>query len=136
MATITIIKERIHSLDAAGFQILCDDYLSRIGYPNLVALGTMAGKRRTTKGTPDTYFCEKDGKYVFAEYTVQRKNLASKIKSDIEKCLDVKKTRIPVDTISEIVYCHTSSDLSPVDDAFLKKTVFRPRYSFDNNRDR
>ena len=121
MATITIIKERIHSLDAAGFQILCDDYLSRIGYPNLVALGTMAGAKRTTKGTPDTYFCEKDGKYVFAECTVQRKNLANKIKSDLEKCLDVKKTHIPVETISEIVYCHTSSDLSPDDDAFIKK---------------
>lgn len=120
MATITTIKERIISLDSAGFQILCDDYLSRIGYPNLVALGTMAGARRTTKGTPDTYFCEKNGKYVFAEYTVQRDALVKKIKSDIEKCLDEEKTHIPLDKISEIVYCHTSSNLRPDDDNALK----------------
>lgn len=38
MATITAIKERISQLDPAGFQNLCDDYLTRIGYPNRVSL--------------------------------------------------------------------------------------------------
>ena len=52
MATITVIKDRMRKLNPAGFQILCDDYLSRIGYPNLVSLGTMAGSEKTTKGTP------------------------------------------------------------------------------------
>lgn len=69
MATITAIKDKIGRLDQASFQILCDDYLSRVGYPNLVALGTMSGAQKTTPGTPDTYFCKKDDKYVFAEYT-------------------------------------------------------------------
>lgn len=120
MATITAIKDSINRLDPAGFQILCDDYLSRAGYPNLVSLGTMAGAQKTTKGTPDAYFPVGADKYVFAEYTVQKSDLAQKIKSDIDKCLDEQKTHIPVKSISEIVYCHTSSNLPPKDDRELR----------------
>lgn len=121
MATITDIKDSINRLDPAGFQILCDDYLSREGYPNLVCLGTMSGAQKTTLGTPDTYFPGESGKYIFAEYTIQKKGLVQKIKSDIDKCFDEEKTRIPVKNISEIVYCHTSSNLSPKDDSELKE---------------
>ena len=85
MATITVIKERIRQMSPAGFQILCDDYLSRIGYPDFVSLGTMAGSEKATKGTPDTYFIEKNGKYIFAEYTTTTENLVKKIQSDIYK---------------------------------------------------
>lgn len=122
MATITAIKDSINRLDPAGFQILCDDYLSREGYPNLVSLGTMAGAQKTTPGTPDTYFPIESDKYIFAEYTtIEEKNLVQKIKSDINKCFDEGKTKIPVKSISEIVYCHTSSNLSPEDDRELKE---------------
>ena len=121
MATITAIKDKINRLNQAEFQILCDDYLSRIGYPNLVAFGTMAGAEKTTPGTPDTYGCSDDGKYIFAEYTTQRDGLVRKIKSDLEKCLDESKTHVPVEQISEIVYCHTSSNISPGDDLELKR---------------
>lgn len=121
MATITAIKDSINRLDPAGFQILCDDYLSREGYPNLVSLGTMAGAQKTTLGTPDTYFPGESDKYVFAEYTIQKKDIVQKIKSDIDKCFDEEKTKIPVKNISEIVYCHTSSNLSPKDDRELKE---------------
>ena len=37
MAKISVIKDRIRQMSPAGFQILCDDYLSRIGYPDLVS---------------------------------------------------------------------------------------------------
>ena len=120
MATITAIKDKIRTIDSAGFQILCDDYLSRIGYPNLVSLGTMAGAQRTTRGTPDTYFCKRDDKYIFAEYTVQTDGLVKKIHADIDKCLNEEKTHIPVNQISEIVYCHTSSNITAEDDMALK----------------
>lgn len=113
MATITTIKERIISLDQASFQILCDAYLSKEGYPNIVALGTKAGAQKTTLGTPDTYFFTDDKKYVFVEYTTQQTNLAAKIEEDLNKCLDEKTTGISVDNISEIIYCHTSSNISP-----------------------
>ena len=121
MATITAIKDKINCLNQAAFQILCDDYLSRIGYPNLVSFGTIAGAEKTTPGTPDTYGCSDDGKYIFAEYTTQRDGLVRKIRSDLEKCLDESKTHVPVEQISEIVYCHTSSNISPGDDLELKR---------------
>lgn len=121
MATITTIKQRIEQLDAGSFQLLCDAYLTKEGYPNLVALGTRAGTTKTTPGTPDTYFCSIGGKYVFAEYTTQQTGLSNKIREDLEKCFDVQKTGVPTDQISEIVYCHSSSNLSPKDDLTLKQ---------------
>lgn len=120
MAIITSVKERINQLNQASFQILCDALLAREGYPGIVALGTKDGAEKTTPGTPDTYFCLSGGKYVFAEYTTQKTGLSAKIRADIEKCLDEKHTRIPLCEIVEIVYCHTSSNISPADDRELK----------------
>ena len=120
MAIITRVKERINQLNQAGFQILCDAFLVREGYPNIVALGTKDGEEKTTPGTPDTYFCLSDGKYVFAEYTTQKSSLIAKIRSDINKCLDENSPKIPLCDIAEIVYCHTSSNIRPADDHALK----------------
>ena len=116
MAVIDEIKQRILQLGSGSFQAMCDQYLSQIGYPNIVSLGTQAGTQKTTQGTPDTYFFDANGKYIFVEYTTQQRNLPDKIKSDIEKCLDVSSTKIPHDKISEIIYCHTSSNIAPKDD--------------------
>lgn len=120
MAVIDEIKQRILQLDAGSFQSMCDRYLSKIGYPNIVSLGTQAGTQKTTRGTPDTYFFDANGKYVFVEYTTQQSGLSGKIKSDIQKCLDVPTTQIPHDKISEIIYCHTSSNITPKDDAAFR----------------
>lgn len=89
------IKQRMLQLDPGSFQNLCDVYLSKTGYPNIVSLGSQAGTRKTTLGTPDTYFVVSDGKYVFVEYTTQKTNLFTKIKKDLEKCLDTSKTDVP-----------------------------------------
>lgn len=124
MATITSIKQRIGQLDPGSFQNLCDAYLSREGYPNPVALGTKSGSSKTTRGTPDTYFCLANGKYVFAEYTTQVDNLSRKIKDDLVKCFDVASTGIGIEQISEIIICHTSSNLSPKTDNELKQYCF------------
>lgn len=102
-------------MDQASFQILCDSYLSKEGYPNIVALGTKAGAQKTTRGTPDTYFFA-DEKYIFVEYTTQQGSLVAKIEEDLNKCLDESVTGISVDDISEIIYCHTSSNIAPGDD--------------------
>lgn len=121
MATITAIKQKIASLDSGSFQILCDAYLSKEGYVNIVCLGTKEGTQKTTKGTPDTYFCQSQGKYVFVEYTTQQDNLIDKINSDIDKCLDEKYTGISCEEILEIVYCHTSSNITPENDRKFKE---------------
>lgn len=121
MATIVSIKQKIEQLDSGSFQILCDEYLSRKGYPNLVSLGTRSGTQKTTLGTPDTYFCKINGKYVFAEYTTQKTNLKEKIRSDLEKCFDTHSTGIRNEDIVEIIYCHTSSNINVSTDKTLKQ---------------
>ena len=120
MAIIENIKQKILQLDAGSFQNFCDAYLSKIGYPNIVSLGAEAGTRKTTKGTPDTYFNTSDGKYVFVEYTTQKTNLFTKIKDDLAKCLDISKTGVTHYKISEIIYCHTSSNITPSQDNEVK----------------
>lgn len=113
MANIETIKQKILKLDQGTFQNLCNVYLSKNGYPNIVCLGSKAGTQKTTPGTPDTYFLTADGKYIFVEYTTQIEGLYSKIMGDLDKCLDEKKTGISYNKISEIVYCHTSSNIKP-----------------------
>lgn len=120
MANIESIKQKILQLDAGSFQNLCDSYLYKTRYSNIVSLGGQAGTRKTTFGTPDTYFVASDGKYVFVEYTTQQIGLFKKIKSDLKKCLDTSKTDVPHDKISEIIYCHTSSNLTPSQDMEIK----------------
>lgn len=120
MAFIETIKQRILELDPGSFQNLCDSYLYKMNYLNMVSLGGEAGTRKTTSGTPDTYFIESNGKYIFVEYTTQKNNLFAKIRDDLGKCLDTSKTDISHDNISEIIYCHTSSDLAPSKDSELK----------------
>ncbi len=121
MATVTAIKQKIATLDSGSFQILCDAYLSKEGYVNIVCLGTKEGTQKTTKGTPDTYFYQSQGKYVFVEYTTQQDNLITKINADIDKCLDEESTGIPCEEILEIVYCHTSSNITPENDRKFKE---------------
>lgn len=120
MSKVFEIERRILELDPGTFQKLCDSYLYRKGYNNIVSLGGQAGTRKTTKGTPDTYFVLDNGKYVFVEYTTQRTELIKKINSDISSCLDVNKTEIPLKNIAEIICCHTSSNIKPKDFEKLK----------------
>lgn len=117
MSTIVSIKQKILQLGAGSFQNLCDAYLYRTGYTEtLVSFGSHSGTERTTKGTPDTYFRTSDGKYTFVEYTTQTDSVFNKIKKDIGKCLDEKRTGITHDKIAEIIYFHTSSNISPSQD--------------------
>ena len=78
MANIESIKQKILQLDAGSFQNLCDSYLYKTGYPSIVSLGGEAGTRKTTLGTPDTYFIASNGKYVFVEYTTQKLRMTLK----------------------------------------------------------
>jgi len=121
MAIIENIKQKICQMEAGKFQGLCNAYLLKIGYKGLNSLGTEAGTGKTTKGTPDNYFSTPDGKYIFVEYTTQKTKLFTKIKTDLKKCLNISKTNVPHNKIVEIIYCHTSSNITPSQDIELKK---------------
>ena len=109
MAKINQIQKALQELDGGAFQKLADSYLLRKGYPQINPLGSVAGSNKVRKGTPDTLIPTDDGKYVFAEYTTISKNqVFSKFYDDIAKCLDEKKTGVPITKIREIVLCYTS----------------------------
>lgn len=119
MATITDIKSRIRQMAPAPFQEFCDTLLHKKGYGIVHGYGMMAGSGKTTIGNPDTYFRKENGKYVFVAYTTQVESIYSKLKDDIDKCLDCQKTGLEITEIEEIICCHTSSNLSAGDDKKL-----------------
>ena len=112
MSMLTDVKRRILELEGGAFQEFCDAFLVRKGYERILELGMQSGTMKTTIGNPDTYFRSKYGKYIFVAYTTQQNNIFGKIKDDIDKCLDKEKTGIEISDIEEIVYCHTSSNLT------------------------
>lgn len=121
MASITAIKDKINQMNDADFQILCDRFLTKkIGKKSIVCLGTKEGSSKVTKGTPDTYFIDEKNKYIFCEYTTQKSTLVSKIRKDIEKCLNESITQVPISEISQIIYCHSSSNILPKDDLNIR----------------
>jgi hypothetical protein len=106
MSKLIQIENALKAIDQAGFQMLCDDYLHRRGYEAINRIGSALGKQKTAKGTPDTYISLPNGKFVLVEYTSQERNLPTKLADDLSKCLDEKKTGIPVTDIQEIILCH------------------------------
>lgn len=119
MATITDIKSRIRQMTPAPFQEFCDTLLHKKGYGIVHGYGMMAGSGKTTIGNPDTYFRKENGKYVFVAYTTQVESIYSKLKDDIDKCLNCQKTGLEIIEIEEIICCHTSSNLNAGDDKRL-----------------
>jgi len=120
MSKLTDIRQKILQLDGGAFQELCDAYLSKSGYENILSLGTKSGTTKTTKGIPDTYFFNSREKYIFVMYTTQQSGLYKKIYEDICDCLNPTKTGMSPSSIDEIIYCHTSSNLSAGEDKELR----------------
>ena len=116
---ITDIKRRILELAPAPFQEFCDVLISKLRSGALHGFGMKSGTGNTTIGNPDTYLRKENGKYIFVAYTIQQSGIFSKLKEDIEKCLDSSKTGLDVNEIEEIICCHTSSNLSAGDDKSL-----------------
>jgi len=106
MANTNQIKSKLLEMEGGAFQALCDDWLHRKGYENINGIGMMQTTNKVVQGTPDSLIIQEDGTYIFAEYSTQDKNLESKFKGDIDKCLDETKTGIKTESISEIILCH------------------------------
>lgn len=115
MDPITRIEmEIINGLSANEFQRLCAAYLyadrkrTENEFVNIVDFGSQEGRNQTTKGTPDIYFENQKGEFIYVECTLQRENVFSKLRKDIEKCLNQADTH----SIKEIILFYTSSKLS------------------------
>ena len=61
------------------------------------------------------------GKYIFVAYTTEQSKIDKKIREDIEKCLNKKKTGVDVKDIEKIICCHTSPTLDAGEDQALRK---------------
>ncbi|WP_407306364.1 hypothetical protein [Desulfosporosinus sp. SB140] len=121
MSRLTDIKQKILQLDGGPFQELCDAYLSKRGYKGILSLGMKSGTTKTTKGIPDTYFLKSGNKYILVMYTTQQTNWFKKVSEDISDCLNPEKTKLEVSDIAEIIYCHTSDNLSAGEDKSLRE---------------
>lgn len=119
MANIRDIRSKICQLSPADFQELCGALLFRKGYKHIYDFGMRAGTGKTTIGNPDSYCRLENGKYMFAAYTTQMTGIFSKLKEDIEKCLDPSLTGVGCQNIEEIICCFTSSNLGAGDDQKL-----------------
>lgn len=108
MSKLNLIQEKIKQINSSRFQELCDSYLYRKGYKNIKPFGSMIGKEKSIKGTPDSFIRLPNGNYIFIEHTTKERDLFKKIKGDLEACFNEKKTGIPNSKIEKIIVCHNS----------------------------
>ncbi len=106
MTKLNQIQSALLELEGGKFQKLADSYLYKKGYECINSPGSVAGSDKVRKGTPDTFFRLPNGKYVFVEYTTQQTGVLNKVMDDLNKCLDVMKTGVPIE---EIIFCHTTT---------------------------
>lgn len=110
MSIINKIEVALQQTNDAIFQELCNQYIVRLyNLHSLTPTGSVIGKEKTRKGTPDTFFVDDQGGYVFVEYTTQQqsggsRSFFSKIQEDILKCFDLKKTQIPVEKFTKSLF--------------------------------
>src|SRR5262245_23684218 len=101
MTILARIEAALAAIDQATFQELCDTYLHRRGYETINVVGRVVGAQKTRKGRPDTFFLQPDGKYVFAEHTMQKQKLVAKLLDDIAGCFDSDDTGLPPGSVKE-----------------------------------
>ena len=107
MGRLQTIQNALISINDTVFQDLCDSLLFSINgnYTAYSRTGSQEGKQKTKKGTPDSFYRNRNGKYIFVEYSTNITSGISKLKNDIEKCIDVDKTGIPIQDIEKIILC-------------------------------
>ena len=133
MANFQEIESALIAINETSFQELCDDYLfwSEEEYPDMNRPGTQKGKKKTKKGTPDTFWILPNEKYVFAEYTTKNRKdgkvaFLKKLKDDLKKCISPAITNIELNKIQKIILCF-NSEILPGEIEELKKVLSKTR---------
>lgn len=115
MTKLNAIQDSIKRLSEGEYQKLMDIYLhKRYNFNNITPLGSHDGTNKTTKGTPDSYVKLDNSKYILIMHGTVERNTYSKLKNDIQDCLDIKKVKLNKDRIKKIICCYASSNL-PID---------------------
>lgn len=107
MSRLQSVENQLISINETVFQELCDSFLliRNDNYKTFSRVGSMAGKQKTIQGTPDSFFLLPNGKYIFIEYSTNISKGLSKLKEDVVKCIDSKKTGVSTKDIAEIIIC-------------------------------
>ena len=114
MSKINQIQAAILSLDPGAYQKLMDSYvMKKYGFSNIMPLGSHSGTNKVTKGTPDSFVQCADGRFILIAHGSVENHAYNKVKADILSCLDTAKTGIPIEDISQIICCHTSTNFTP-----------------------
>lgn len=112
MSKKNIVEHAIKELEGGAFQKLFDAYLfKKYKFENIQTLGVQTGTNKPTKGTPDSYVVNSEGKYTLICYGSVEHNSFNKIKSDILACFDKGKLNLDESEISKIICGHSSTNL-------------------------
>lgn len=137
MSRLQLIENALSAINPAAFQELCDSFLAmrNANYAALSRTGSQSGKQKTIKGTPDTFLLLPNGKFIFVEYSTNIKARVSKLRDDINKCIDESKTGVPLNQISEIVLCINynlkAQDLQSLRDLISHTRIILTIYTLD-----
>lgn len=107
MNTITQIENALKAINQASFQTLVNHLLYLQGNKFIGAPGAVIGKEKTSKGTPDSFFVNKE-KYIFVECTTQErlgesKSFFEKLSKDIDHCFKEDVTTIEKEKIEKVI---------------------------------
>jgi len=129
---LKLIEQQLIGLDSAAFQNLCDIYISfkESEITSFNRTGSQLGKQKTVKGTPDTFYRLKDGGLRYVEFTTKSDGLVTKVKDDIDKCLDVNLTGVPPHEVSRI-QVFFNSRLNVEDETTITKYAITKRVPVD-----
>lgn len=109
---INSIQNAIKELEGGSFQKLFDAYLhKKFKFSNIQTLGVQEGTNKTTKGTPDSFVIDEDGKYILIMYGTVEADGFKKLKKDILSCFNEDKLKIDVNKISKIICAFSSTNL-------------------------
>ena len=112
----SIIEDGLKSMNESTFQKLSYDFLNFKGYNFIGAPGAVIGKNKTSKGTPDGFFLNNEGKFIFCEVTTKNRDdnvnaFLKKLNDDIKHCFNEDKSKLSNSNISEIILIFNSKIL-------------------------
>ncbi len=124
MSKINIIQNAIKELEGGSFQKLFDAYLyKKYKFTNIQTLGVQDGTNKTTKGTPDSFVVEDDGKYILIMYGTVGTEAFGKMKKDILSCFNKDKLKIDENKIKKIICAFSSTNIHVEQQEELKSMI-------------
>ena len=124
MPKVSEIESAILRLEGGRYQEMMNAYLfAKYSFDNILTLGSQTGTEKTTKGIPDSYVRLKNGKYIYIMYGTVKTASFNKLKADIESVKNDTRSKIPYTKISRLICCHTSSTITPSQDAELHTLI-------------